>query len=218
MVTATRESAANRASRNRRDNLLRFVRQTYGSDEKKARAEFRDDLKEKLMALSGLRREADANRASISKTLSRKTALPLSAEKAALIETLFGLEPEYLSRERAKKAPAYVLLQCKAHTAEKLCAQIAKVSIVDEVAVIIGDSDLFVRLYGTRREIKSFLLEEIFNIAQKVAKTVPSLEAGTTIIDRTKTYISFEDSYFLRYHPKRNSDFHENKQIKTVKK
>lgn len=213
MVTAKKESAANRASRNRRENLLRFVRQSYGSDEKRARADFRNALKEKLMTLPGLRREADANRASISKTLSKKTALPLSAEKAALIETLFDLEPEYLSRERAKKAPAYILLQCKAHTAEKLCAQIAKVPIVDEVAVIIGDSDLFIRVYGTRDEIKLFLLEEIFSLAQKVAKTVSSLEPGATIIDRTKTYISFEDSYFLRYHPKRNSDFHENKQI-----
>lgn len=217
MVTAKRESAANRASRNRRENLLRFVRQSYGSDERTARADFRTELKDKLMTVPGLRREADANRASISKTLSKKTALPLSAEKASLIETLFGLEPEYLSRERAKKAPVYVLLQCKAHTAEKLCAHIAKVDIVDEVAVIIGDSDLFVRLYGTREQIKLFLLEDIFNIAQKVAKTEPSIESGTAIIDRTKTYMSFEDSYFLRYHPKRNSDFHENKQIRRLK-
>lgn len=213
MVTANRESAANKASRNRRDNLLRFVRQTYGNDERTARAAFRNALKEKLTTAAGLRREADANRASISKTLSKKTALPLSAEKAALIETLFGLEPEYLSRERAKKAPAYVLLHCRAHTAEKLCAQIAKVGIVDEVAVIIGDADLFVRLYGTHDEIKHFLLDELFNIALRVAKTEPTLESGTSIIDRTKTYTSFENSYFLRYHPKRNSDFHENKLI-----
>lgn len=217
MVTATRESAANRASRNRRENLLRFVRQSYGSDEKSARADFRSELKEKLMSVPALRREAATNRASISKSLSQKTALPLSAEKAALIETLFSLEPEYLSRERAKKAPVYVLLQCKAHTAEKLCAHIAKVDIVDEVAVIIGDSDLFVRLYGTREEIKFFLLEDIFDIARKVAKAEPTIASGSEIIDRTKTYMSFEDSYFLRYHPKRNSDFHENKQIPRLK-
>lgn len=211
MATAKRESAANRASRNRRDNLLRFVRQSYGSDEKSARSAFRDALKDKLMSIPSLQREANANRASISKTLSKKTALPLSAEKAALIETLFGLEPEYLSRERAKKAPAYVLLQCKAHTAERLCTQIAKFPIVDEVAVIIGDSDLFIRLYGTRDEIKHFLLDEIFTIAQRVAKSTPGVDSGSSIIDRTKTYISFEDSYFLRYHPKKNSDFHEKK-------
>ena len=202
-----RDSAALRASRNRRENLLRYVRKHYGSKNNSSLNEFKKDLKAKLMAEPKLAREASANRAAISRTLSPKTAQPLSYEKAGLVEMLFNMEPEYLSRERERKAPAYVLLQCRANTAERLAAQIFRVSLVDEVAVTIGDADLFLRLFGTQDDIKQFLLEELFDIAAKVARETPNLPPGTPIIDRTKTYQSFDRCYFLRHHPKNNSEF-----------
>lgn len=205
--TTPRESAALRASRNRRENLLRFVRKHYGSKSNESLSEFKKDLKNKLLADPKLARESNANRAAISRALSSRTAQSLSYEKAGLLEKLFKMEPEYLSREREKKAPAYVLLQCRANTAEKLATQIFKAPLVDEVAVIIGDSDLFVRLFGTQEDIKLFLLNELFDIAAGVAQTIPDLLPGTPIIDRTKTYLSFDHCYFLRHHPKNNSEF-----------
>lgn len=205
--TIPRDSAALRASRNRRENLLRYVRKHYGSKNNESLTEFKKDLKKRLLADPKLSREADANRAAISRALSPRTAQPLSYEKAGLVEKLFKMEPEFLSREREKKAPAYVLLQCRANTAEKLATQIFKAPLVDEVAVIIGDADLFVRLYGTQEDIKLFLLNELFDIAAKVAQGIPDLSCGTPIIDRTKTYLSFDLCYFMRHHPKNNSEF-----------
>lgn len=139
-----------------------------------------------------------------------KAFRPLQQKYATMIELLFDMPEGHLSRLPEKKMPAYVLLQCMGQTALALMTQIRAHPIVDEVALLVGDADLYIRIFGTNEQLQQFLLVDLYRVADRVASQ--SGEAGVSmsmdsIIRSTKTYTSFQDTYYLKYHPSRHPDY-----------
>ena len=109
------------------------------------------------------------------------------------------MQPGDLSRPMQAKAPIYVLISCAGGTINRLFKSLCKQLIVDEVAIIAGNSDLFVRLYGTSLQIKYFLIELLYTLD------------GAEGVTRTTTHFSFENSYWLRYPIQKHPQFSSNK-------
>jgi len=152
---------------------------------------------------------ANRLRALISQSVN-KAFRPLHRQYATMIELLFDLPEGHLSMMPEKRMPAYVMLQCMGQTALALMTQIQDHPIVDEVALLVGDADLYIRIFGTNDQLQQFLLVDLYRAADLVASqsTTSDMQiAMGSIIRSTKTYTSFQDTYHLRYHPSRHPDF-----------
>lgn len=166
------------------------------------------DLKQKPEFTPGIRDKEVAERIRNIVALSvNKSERPLAQNYATMVELLFELSEGYLSRAPVKKMPAFVLLQCKGNTATALMAEIKKHPIVDEVALITGDADLYIRIFGTNKDIQSFLLKDLYKTAEMTASILDKSISPDSIIYSTKTYTSFDDSYFQKYPTSRHPDF-----------
>lgn len=78
------------------------------------------------------------------------------------IEKTFSLPKGILSRQMPEKVPAFVLIECDGHSAKATFKSLPGHALVDEFAVVSGDADVFVRAYGTHKEIRNFLINELY--------------------------------------------------------
>ena len=184
-------------------------------DEYIGRAEF-DTLKEVVAENKPSRRPSIADRDTANRLRNlisqsvNNSFRPLQQKYATMVEILFSLPEGYLSRTPEKKMPAYVMLQCMGQTALALMTRIKYHPIVDEVALLVGDADLYIRIFGTNEELQNFLLVDLYEVADEVAGQPGNSDGnspGSSIIYSTKTYTSFENTYYLRYHPAKHTEF-----------
>ncbi len=163
-------------SKTRRENLRKLIRDSYEDEWLPLRREIAKKCGEKFARRVKAAHSGYQN---------------FTGDMAAELEVSLNIETGFFSQESPPKSPAYILIQCDGNSVQKLFDQIRNIDIVDEVAIIVGDADLFVRLFGTQEQFKEFL-----------TKTIYSWDCD---IHRTNTHFSFEDSYFQRPIPKKAS-------------
>jgi len=148
---------------------------------------FKDALREKIGKNND---DADAFMNRFSQQL-REENRRLTAELSRKICHYLQLPNEALLSHRVEKEVAYVFVQCKPRHTNMLFEKLTNMckenrsSIVDEVSIVSGDADIFLRLFGTRRKIKEYLTKIIAN------EDMP--------IEKTYTHFSFEDEVYMRY-------------------
>lgn len=112
---------------------------------------------------------------------------------AGRVEAALELQHGSLVIKREKKSPAYVLLRCTGPAAYSLLEQLKGHHLVDEVAVVVGNADLFIRVYGTQRQVQIFL-----------TKTLHEMSGG---IHESTTYFSFDECAWQKFLPSENRHF-----------
>ena len=108
--------------------------------------------------------------------------------QASVIERAFKLPEGCLSERPQKKEVAYVFVECMPKHVGKLYEILIKgdYDVVDEVSILAGQADIFLRLYGSRNRIKNFLMHSLSQIEEAP-------------IQRTTTHLSFAEDVWERH-------------------
>ena len=135
-------------------NLYRFINYIYLSDV----TAFRSDYK-KLLSNAGF--ETESKLSSFSQKFRGVDGRLFKLSDAEEIARVFGLPDDSFIAPEIVREVAYVFLECPPSDILaifdflKLCGE--RSDIVDECSLIAGDADIFLRLYGTKNEIRMFI-------------------------------------------------------------
>ncbi len=169
-------------------NLNHFIRDVYNGQ----KSIFKNELEKKLVVELGF---PESRVSAIMQACNGHRKLTKEMQKE--IENAFNLKKEILNKQATLKKPNYILISVTGNLAENLLEDLKGLEIVDEISVIRGDADLFVRVYGTEEEIDNFLLEDLHSCT--------NVEISGTI-----TLTTLKDRYFERYpiktHPNRKTN------------
>lgn len=115
----------------------------------------------------------------------------LSISQASTITTALKLPDDALLSPIYTKEVAYVFVTCSPKDSQLLVEQLKEekseiAQIIDEISTVTGDADIFIRLYGTREQIKTFLINEL-------------CKHKHINIQRTTTHFSFKGETWERY-------------------
>lgn len=183
----------------RLDNLKHFIRSRY----KKSRTRFAEFKKEYYAALQSI---CDHNEDEIDTKITQASRayyeeINISDTIREDIEKAFKLTKGSLDRKRPEKIPAFILIECDGFSSQKVFDFLKGYKLVDEVAMVAGDADVFVRVYGSHREIKDLLMNDLYN------NDVYRVDKDTIRVHRTKTYFSYVDAHWQRYPPSGHKDY-----------
>jgi len=103
-----------------------------------------------------------------------------------IVEKAFNLPVGILSKVRSKRSHAYIFISCTGKSANLIYSEIQSNEIVDEVSVLFGDIDVFIKVYATLKDLQKLITEDIFNI-------------DGVIIHSTKTYFSLDEKCWMKY-------------------
>ena len=176
-------------------NLYKFINYAYSSDI----SSFKRDYK-KFLGNERNRRtenETGSKLSSLSQKLRGYNGRLLKLSDAEDIEKIFILPEACLISQELNQEVAYIFLDCSPRDAlavyEYLIKYGNKNDIIDECSLVSGNSDVFLRLYGTKHAIRSFLTD------------VLGQYRGFSI-DKTKTHFSLSNEVWQKYPTKDNSN------------
>lgn len=169
-------------------NLKKYIRYQF-----KSQKEFVDHLVHLIQNDESLdTSQTKDRRAYVQKILRGDKAL--GPEWQSRIERLCEIPVGALRMPAIRKVTAYVLVNCRGKDAQKLYDAITENPdewpVVDEIGLVTGNSDLFVRIHGSEDQITTMLTDALYN--------VPNVQ-----IQGTNTLFSFRKMLWQRY-PIRN--------------
>jgi len=167
-------------------NLIKFINAEYRGDVSVFKKDYKKLLSQKYSA-EEIRPKSKLLNQKFSKG---KDGRRFTLTDARDFEASFGLDEGCLLLPDVSKEVAYVFVECAPSQAHKLFIELSenceKYSILDECSLLSGDADVFLRLYGTREQIRNFIFESIDSTTEFV-------------IQRTKTHFSFTNDNWQRY-------------------
>lgn len=176
------------------DNLDHFIRDIHDGSVRS----FNDSLRK------GLKKHyRDFDEATIDSKIkqlgkARKKDRPVTEDMQEYIEEALELPRGTLSLPRPQRFPAYIFVSCPSDTVKQLFNDMKERehSIVDEASIISGRHALFLRVYGTMKEIQDFLTEDLHSNKD-------------LIIHSTETHLSFHnaETSWMRYKINRHPDY-----------
>lgn len=169
----------------RKDNLNQFISDRYNGDEKRFYLELNDLM---ITKLNRTYDQADSKIKQLRSAMAGYENKPFSDTLQKIVEECYDLPKNILTQVRPRRSPAYIFLSCTGESVSPIFSKIKSHEIVDEISVLFGDIDVFIKVFATKKQVQKFITEDIFNIE------------GVTI-NRTKTYFSLEDKVWLRYSP-----------------
>ena len=169
-------------------NLYKLVNYLYSGDTRKFLREYKKILRSKKAPLTT--DEAISKTKGLSTKIRGSNGRMLRLQDAVDIISTLNLPEDCLLLPEGKKEVAYVFVECVPQNASKLFESLKEPKLdnklIDECSLLAGDSDLFLRLYGTREEIRIFIFD-VLGVSDEI------------IIQRTKTHFSFTDDIWQRY-------------------
>jgi len=172
------------------NNLQQFISDVYCKNHKNFYKDFKDLLLEKKYSEEGAERKQKQLRDALGKYKGKSFTEAL--EK--IVEKIFDLPRGVLSDIRSERFPAYIFLSCTGVSANLIFSEVQKYEIVDEVVVLFGDIDVFVKVYASKEEIQNFITKDLYNIE------------GLNI-SSTNTYTSLEGKVWMRYSIQNHPDY-----------
>jgi len=168
-------------------NLAKLINYSYEGDDNKFFKSYKFALEANLGATDDQSYQSSENICHQFRGYKNRVMTPKAATH---IISVLGLPEDALFLPDIEKEVAYVFVKCMPHYTGKLYEILTefgeKNDILDECSVLAGDSDLFLRLYGTREQIRFFLTEEI-----SCQEQIP--------IQRTTTHFSFPDDVWQKH-------------------
>lgn len=143
------------------DNLKQFITDVYKNKSTKFYKDFRHNLVEKMKYSED---QAEAKSKQLRQAMGKYKNKTFSATLQTVVEKAFSLPKNILSKTRPQRLPAYIFLACPGNSARILFKELQKREIVDEISVLFGDVDVFVRAYGTIEEIQKLVTIDLYEI------------------------------------------------------
>lgn len=174
----------------RQRNFNLFLRDFFQNDTKKFKKEF-------IANMLKIRKTKEFAELKVKQILSAKTGhRGFSDEMEELVEKAFNLKKDVLSQPSKIKKPVYILVNVRSNKAimegfKRL--QICR--IVDEISLIRGNAEIFIRAYGTDDEIDNFLLNDM-------EKYIKGGHSTTYTAFKSKTY----QRHPIKTHPDRKTN------------
>ncbi len=109
-----------------------------------------------------------------------------TAKQQELVEKAFDLPKGILTKIRPARKPAYIFVSCQGKTCDLLYRRLKKHELVDEVSILFGDIDLFIRIYGSIDEIQEFITTDLYSDSR-------------ITINSTRTYFSLHNKNWSKY-------------------
>lgn len=162
------------------DNLNQFISDIYGGCNKIFYKNFNENLTRYTVE------ERETKKKQLKNAMAKYPKKSFSQALQNVVEVAFSLQDGVLSRPRIERVHAYIFVACIGSSADLIYSKIQENEIVDEVTILFGDIDIFIKVYATLREIKKLITEDIFSIK------------GATI-NSTKTYFSFNEQVWMKH-------------------
>lgn len=172
------------------DNLKQFIKDRYNENSRSFYHDFKINLIKKL---NFSEEQVESKKKLLRQAIGKYKNKTFSKSLQETVEKAFDLPKEILSQMRPRRSPAYIFISCTGESANIIFSEVKKNKIVDEISILFGDIDVFIKIYGTLEEVQMFITESIFKIK------------GISI-NNTKTYFSFREKNWMKYsvrnHPK----------------
>lgn len=98
----------------------------------------------------------------------------------------FDLPENILSQVRPKRSQAYIFISCTGKSANLLFSKMQGNKIVDEISILFGDIDVFIKVYGSAAEVQKLITEDLYQIEGLV-------------INNTKTYFTLDTKSWVKH-------------------
>lgn len=176
-------------------NIYKFINYVYDSDITRFKKSYRALLGGNKNRLT--ENEIESKLSSLSQKLRGSNGRLLKLSDSEHLENIFFLPAGSLTSPEVNREVAYMFLDCSPKDTLKVFDYLTKYGkscdILDECSLVSGDSDVFLRLYGTKHEVKQFLADILGN--------TPGLT-----INKTKTHFSFSNEVWQKYPIKENTN------------
>lgn len=175
----------------RKNNLKQYIADKYDKQ-----TDFYKVLKHSLTKRSRLTSEqADGKVKQLQGVMRGDDGRTFTEQLQKIVEKAFSLPKNILSQNRSKRSLAYIFISCTGQSANLLFSKIQENKIVDEISLLFGDIDVFIKVYGTSEEIQKLITEDLYKIE--------GLE-----INNTKTYFTLSGKSWVKHpvssHPNYN--------------
>lgn len=175
----------------RRDNLKQYIRDVYKDSEKAFYCDFRKKLMGDLKYTEEL---SDTKIRQLKGALKKYKGRSFTKNLQDIVERTLKLSPNILAQVRRKRSPIYILISCTGESANLIFSSIKSNEIVDEVAILFGDVDIFMKVYATPEEVQKLITEDLFSI-------------DNISISKTKTYFPLTGKSWMKHQVGKHPDY-----------
>ncbi len=173
------------------NNLKQYISDTYSKNIKAFNKDFRKKLSKRYKFSED---QIDTKSTQLRQVLKGYQGRTFSPNLQILVEESFNLPAGILTKIRPTRIPGYIFVSCPGNTANILYSQLQANEIVDEVSILFGDVDLFIKVYGTADQIQKLITCDLYEIE-------------SIIINCTRTYFSLGGKSWLKYPAKKHPDY-----------
>ncbi len=173
------------------DNLKQFIKDHYQNSNRSFYKEFRKNLKYRMQYTEI---QIDTKQKMLQQAMGKYKNKTFSKSLQRLVECAFELPKEILSRIRPERSPAYIFLSCSGKSANILFEELKNNPIIDEVSVLFGDVDVYIKVYGTSEEVQELITIDLYNI-------------DGLVINNTRTYFTLNKRSWVRYSASSHPDY-----------
>lgn len=162
-------------------NLKQFVKDVHGDEFKNFNKAFKKRLAEKYRFTED---QIETKSSQIRQAFNGQRNF--TAKQQALVEKTLSLPKGVFTKIRPGRKPAYIFVSCLGNTSGLLYEHLKGHQLVDEVSILFGDIDLFVRVYGSLEEIQNFINNDLYS-DERIS------------ISNTRTYFSLHGKNWSKY-------------------
>ena len=170
-------------------NLRQFVKDVYQGEFKEFNNVFKQHLKNKYKFTED---QIETKSSQIRQAFNGQRNFTEKQQK--FVEKAFSLPTNVFTRIRPCRKTAYIFVSCMGNSSELLYSYLKEHELVDEVSILFGDIDLFVRVYGSLEEIQNFINQDIYS-DERIS------------ISNTRTYFSLHNKNWSKYPVNKHSEY-----------